>query len=631
MAEKMQPTQNTSGALMSGGPLAVENTSVVQNKGVNFDVSKNASISTFQPSILTNFLKYPTILFEGSVSSTTPVGANIYATPVSPALLKSTSLSRIANFATNFRQWNGAMTARLIFTKPIFVQTKVIAAYIPGATESEIDSISISDMYGAQYHAVMNPDNDNELSFKIPFISGRNWLPMASSSGLFIVKLFQPLVASQPTNVTNVTVPFTITISSNADMSDESKLAPLDFRYLVAPTYQNQVIKRDFQEIIINSISPQIPTASTNKYSAIVPRNQFESNRAQSMVLLPTTKLEEYYKQAYDLRVDADTYAGDYRKCPCSLDATQDLLFTNSADFYVTPLDYSVYTKHVFTHYADLPYVDLTPDYKFLTKESYAFATQGSSTKLLINSHLATAPVGIYQSSMLAFFEVFNNAGVMMKDGVTVQVAHLDNGTYNYLITSADHVGTIDGGSTIDFTKGVYCRFSLFSPSSSTYLSELQNMKKLISADKYDGSNTHALFYSSVSKEDTELDMEKLNYTNLTPVSQDLMSASFSDRAISSAELLSDDDSGIDERINFVTLLMSLKVGVDFIAKASRITSNVLSYIIPILKINGRAVGPNQTVVIDLVGSDAVYLERSDGRRTIYEYPEVDNANIAVV
>ena len=292
MAEKTQMSQNTSGSLLSGGPLAVENTSVVQNKGVRFDVGKNASISTFQPSVLTSFLKYPTILYEGSVSSTTPIGANIYATPVSPSLLKSTSLSRIANFATNFRQWNGAMTARLIFTKPIFVQTKVIAAYIPGASESEIDTISIADMYGAQYHCVMNPDNDNELSFKIPFVSGRNWLPMTVSSGLFLVKLFQPLIASQPTNVANVTIPFTITISSNSDMSDEAKLAPLDFRYLVAPTYQNQIIKRDFQEIIINSISPQIKSANTNKYSAIVPRNQFESNRPKAWFYYRLVNLE---------------------------------------------------------------------------------------------------------------------------------------------------------------------------------------------------------------------------------------------------------------------------------------------------------------------------------------------------
>eukprot|EP00487_Bulimina_marginata_P001288 TRINITY_DN1276_c0_g1_i2.p4 TRINITY_DN1276_c0_g1~~TRINITY_DN1276_c0_g1_i2.p4 ORF type:complete len:110 (-),score=18.95 TRINITY_DN1276_c0_g1_i2:1092-1421(-) len=109
------------------------------------------------------------------------------------------------------------------------------------------------------------------------------------------------------------------------------------------------------------------------------------------------------------------------------------------------------------------------------------------------------------------------------------------------------------------------------------------------------------------------------------------MSASFSDRAITSAELLSEEDSGFEERINFVTLLMSLKVGADFIAKASRVTSNVLSYLIPILKINGRAVGPNQTIVLDLTGSDAVYLERSSDRRTINEHSEVNNPNIIVV
>lgn len=630
MAEKTQMSQNTSGSLLSGGPLAVENTSVVQNKGVRFDVGKNASISTFQPSVLTSFLKYPTILYEGSVSSTTPIGANIYATPVSPSLLKSTSLSRIANFATNFRQWNGAMTARLIFTKPIFVQTKVIAAYIPGASESEIDTISIADMYGAQYHCVMNPDNDNELSFKIPFVSGRNWLPMTVSSGLFLVKLFQPLIASQPTNVANVTIPFTITISSNSDMSDEAKLAPLDFRYLVAPTYQNQIIKRDFQEIIINSISPQIKSANTNKYSAIVPRNQFESNRAKSMVLLPVSKLGDYQKQIYDLKNESETYAGDFRKSPCSLDSTQDLLFTDASGFYLTPLDYSSFTGHELLLYPNVPLNDMTIDYKFATSESYGFSVQNEDFRLLINTHLATAPVGKYYSSLLAFSAVGVDASIACKGSITVEVAHLDDGTYNYLIIGTDR-GSIQGTTAIDFTRNFCCRFSTFKPGDSSYNEELQNMKSLISADKFDYANTHALFYSSVNKEDTQIDVSKSNYTNLTPVSQDLMSASFSDRAITSAELLSEEDSGFEERINFVTLLMSLKVGADFIAKASRVTSNVLSYLIPILKINGRAVGPNQTIVLDLTGSDAVYLERSSDRRTINEHSEVNNPNIIVV
>lgn len=631
MAEKDVTSQNTSGALLSGGPLSVENVTVVQNKGVAFDVSKNASISTFQPSILTNFLKYPTILYEGSVSSTTPIGANIYATPVSPALLKSTSLSRIANFATNFRQWNGAMTARMIFTKPIFVQTKIIAAYIPGATESEIDTITIADMYGAQYHCVMNPDNDNELSFKIPFISGRNWLPMSASSGLFIVKLFQPLVASQPSNVSNVTVPFTITISSNSDMTDEARLAPLDFRYLVAPTYQNQVIKRDVQEIIINSISPQIPSALTNQYSAMVPVNQFESSKAQSMVLLPVSELDEYFSQVYDLVKGQGTTAGDYRKSPCSLDSSQDLLFTNSSTFHVTPADYSAFTGHGFNVYKDIPYNDLTATYMFPTNEAYGIAVQNNNIKILLNSHLCTAPTGRYRSSSCAFVDITTDSGHVLSDFVTVEIVHNPNGSYNYLITANDRPDTVQGNSVIDFEKGFYCRFTTFSPGATNYHNELQSMKNIINSDKRDLNSTHALFYSSSSVSDTEIDMRASNYTNLTPVSQDLMSASYSDRAISSAQLISEDDSGIDERIDLLTLLMSLKVGVDFIAKASRLTSNVLSYLIPIVRINGRNVGPSEKLVIDLTGRDTVHFTRDDARRSALEYPEVRNRNIVVV
>ena len=256
MSEKiLQPLSpdDHSTQLLSGGELSVENTNVVKTEMSHLNLSKLADTTLFSHDHFTQYLQFPTVLYTGSISPQSAVGTTLYSTNVSPALMKSTRLTRVANIATNFNQWTGSMRIRMIFTKAIFMQTKIICCYLPGFSESDADNLDVSDLYGAQYHAIMNPDNDNELSFEIPFISGKNYHNMRESTGLFIVKLFQPLVSSQPTGTTNSTIPFTILLSSDA-----SSKTPLTYRYLINPSLNNSVIGGIQSADLATQLSPQV-------------------------------------------------------------------------------------------------------------------------------------------------------------------------------------------------------------------------------------------------------------------------------------------------------------------------------------------------------------------------------------
>lgn len=278
-------SEDHSTQLLSGGELSVENTNVVKTEMSHLNLSKLADKTLFSHNHFSQYLQFPTVLFDGSIAPQSAVGATLYATEVSPTLMKSTRLTRVANIASNFNQWTGSMRVRMIFTKAIFMQTKIIACFLPGFTLKDADGLDVSDLYGAQYHAVMNPDNDNELSFEIPFISGKNYHNMNESTGLFIVKLFQPLVSSQPTGTSNSSIPFTLLLSS-----DNSTSTPLTYRYLINPSLSNNTIDQITRQDLATQLSPQVNNSidSYKNYSTLVSNTVPDGDRFKTVAFLPT-------------------------------------------------------------------------------------------------------------------------------------------------------------------------------------------------------------------------------------------------------------------------------------------------------------------------------------------------------
>nr|WAY16374.1 structural protein [Hepelivirales sp.]WAY16430.1 putative structural protein [Hepelivirales sp.] len=622
ITEKKNGPIDHSTQMLSGGALSIENVNINDNSG-RFDTDRNASTSTFRENILNNFLKFPTVLYDGTISSTMSIGATIYQSNVSPALMNSTSLTRISNFATNFRQWTGSMSARLIFTKPVFVQTKVIAAFIPGASIANSASISIADMYGAQYHVVMNPDNDNELEFKIPFISGVNWLDMENSTGLFIIKLFQPLIASQPTGVVNVSIPFTITLSSNMGTNaDGEKLMPLNFRYLVAPSYQNQVLANDYREVLINSISPQIKDVATDKYAGFTPLVQTENRVAKTLIFMPRSKFNDFVNQNYE---DINKSTG-FVNTPNSLDSSRDLIFSNSNIPIQPPFSQTYVTGVSFIKVVS-PYSTISSTSE-LAVGQYTLDSSSAAVRLCFCSNQLVAPPGTYTGSRFVFTNVNVSPFTFVCQGtVTLTIARRVGG-YNYFIQTTDSNSAVAGSETIDFTKPIQFEFYPSSMNPVDYQNEKLEMRDIIKSDRNNTEATHFVLTSTSYPAEVKYQIQNGNYSNMQIATQDQMSASFADRALSTSTLVSE-DSGI-ERIDFVSLLMLVKVGVDVIAKASRIISDVLTYVIPIFTVNETYVSSNQVITFDLVGNNPTYFEIDKTRSSIESYPDVDNEQLDV-
>lgn len=626
MAEKIVKSGSETESIVGGGTLAVNEMATVDNRGASSKFMDNSKISTFNQNLLIEYLRYPTVLYEGSISTSTRIGATVYSSLVSPSLLNSTSLTRIANFATNFRQWNGSMLARFIFTKPIFLQTKIICAFIPGGSTSESENLTISDLYGAQYHAVINPDNESELSFTIPFISGYNWLNMNDSTGLFIVKLFQPLVASQPTGVANASIPFTVTISSSFDSTNSYDDCPLNFRYLVSPSYKNTEITKDLNEILYNSISPQVNTVFNNKYAGFIPQNMCESYIPKSAVFFPKTSFMEWAKIKY--RKNLDSYKDDteYDTAVASLDNSADKLYPSYFGSYDMPFK-NVYLNSILpTTTGSYSYDDININLD-INKYTYAANFKGQFFKFIYCSNLAPVKLGKFNIDNQTFILTQGSGKshtVMFK--ATVTIALRPSGLFNYLIECSSSSYELNDGDRIDFSKPqniTYFDGDNFVKSNVDYETDLM-YNAVVAAQN--ASGTHVIMTSRSTKSELLTQISQGNYSNMTLCNSDMFAASFSKRAIETSNQVNDGG----ERFNPVSVFFAIKYGVDLVAKASRFLSDVLTVLTPVFTMNSERIGPNSSVVFDLTieSSPLGYVE--DTMASLRNVDDIFNTGIAI-
>lgn len=610
--------ESGSNSMISGGELSVENVSTFGNQGVNQNISQNAQISTFNKSVLNTFLKYPTILYDGTINTSTLVGTTIYATSVSPTLLQSTTLSRITNFSTNFRQWNGCMKVRMIFTKPVFVQTKVIVAFIPGMLLKDADTVTIPDMYGAQFHAVMNPDNEAELSFDIPFISGKMWHDMSEPTGIFLVKLFQPLIASQPTGTSAVSIPFTITISSSMG----GDLPALDFRFLVAPLFQNSIVDKDAKLSVLNSIAPNVDGSSSQALAGIIPSIQTLHYKMKSLIILPIAKYNQYISE------QTIQTPGSFinQQAVSSLNLTKDFLPPATMTIYDLPFNgLNLYNSTFIPVNANIVYASITAT-AITTDNQYASDASGTSMRFLYVSKVQTAPVGTYVTGKVMFNWV---AGTPTLQSIctagTMLVTQLSNGLTSYLYNAPFTGQTPASTLLLDFS--LYASLPFYSSTLNTALTKLNcdNAYSKLVSDTYPAGTTHVLLCSNVSYAAMQVQVANDNFVNCRTASMDQLAACYNERALQHAIVEQQD------RADLLTILFAIKYGADTIATAARIVSNVVSYLIPVFTVNSKTVGPNQALVFDVSGTQTMTFILPDVVRTPIEYPPVTNASIAVI
>lgn len=637
MSEKILPPllpSDHSTQLLSGGELSVENTNVVKSRTGHVNIGANADTTAFNESIFDHYLKFPTILFDGTISTTAQVGSNLYITEVSPSLFRSTKLTRIANIATNFRQWSGSFMIRMIFTKAIFMQTKIIAAYIPGLTLAEAETLSIADLYGCQYHAVMNPDNDNELSFEIPFISGKNWLSMGESSGVFLIKLFQPLVASQPTGTLNTSIPFTLMLSSTKSTNSPA----LTFRYLVAPTLQNKVIDNVLRSEVTTQISPQIKNTlnSFREYSSILPPNFNTSPRIESIVALPKTAFDQAIEQIYP---DPTTIAiGRNFTAPLpdstkTVSSLNDLTYLfDGAEFPVpSPLEPNFFPSQatptstiIFRKYTSLNALDKTALISLfsLNPNQDIYTTHvvytGNAIQMQVGfvTSFSMLPPDQDQGPNLYEFTPLNfilETAAGEELGFSVSQASeisyfVTAGKFGWICAFKSVTSTYappQPNSSYPFANKIIPNFTLIKKNRMTNSQYTQFVKetKVAIRSSVEGRNagSHVLCYSSLNPSDLKYALDNGNYSNLYFFDNNLLQASLDKRLLT--------EFTEEAKLNLLAIYWAIRKGVNVVAKVSKFVDEILTYVDLALGPSSEPAKANEYVIYPISQFDTLIYE----------------------
>lgn len=169
----------------------------------------NAKIfeSDIQPtrkSTIQSLLAMETQAADFIVEPTATVGTVFYQTPVIPIGLTSTVTTRVEWISRMFRYWTGDLKIKIVFTKTILQQTKLMCVFVPGANISDAVP-SVASAYFYSHKMIMNPTNETKLQMTIPFVSDRPFLTTDSSTGMFYIMMYQPLVNSfGSTNPVNI-------------------------------------------------------------------------------------------------------------------------------------------------------------------------------------------------------------------------------------------------------------------------------------------------------------------------------------------------------------------------------------------------------------------------------------------
>lgn len=173
---------------------------------------------------LQDLMTYETVLLSGVIKADSPANQKVFSFRVSPRMLSSSvAKSRIAHIAEMYLYWQGEIQFRMIVSKAIFQQTKIVIAFIPTPELTE-PKMTADQLVGYQNRIIVNPDNDMEAIIPVPFIADGNWLPMTSSTGWLVARLLQPIVITQ--NSTS-DIPWTLCVAARP--------GALRFRYLIPP------------------------------------------------------------------------------------------------------------------------------------------------------------------------------------------------------------------------------------------------------------------------------------------------------------------------------------------------------------------------------------------------------------
>lgn len=151
---------------------------------------------------INDILKQETLVSSFSITPDVEVGTRLEAFVVNPNRFHPPQASsRISFMAALFQFWRGMIMLRLVFTKTILQQMKIAVLYVPGAKIDD-PTPSKEEIMMYSHKQIINPSNEVEVMFEIPFVSDRPFLRMSEDTGVIYFILFQPFTASvDPTNI----------------------------------------------------------------------------------------------------------------------------------------------------------------------------------------------------------------------------------------------------------------------------------------------------------------------------------------------------------------------------------------------------------------------------------------------
>lgn len=157
----------------------------------------------------------------------TEVGTVLYSTPVGPGVLNTDTTTRVEWMSKLFKFWRGTHEFRFVFTKSILQQMKLMAVFVPGATTTSAPPTPAQAIYYS-HHLIMNPANETEATITVPFVNPQPFLEMDSSTGMFYVLLYQPLISSFDTSTNPSFIYVKMFVAAKLEMHEFVPLPPIN-------------------------------------------------------------------------------------------------------------------------------------------------------------------------------------------------------------------------------------------------------------------------------------------------------------------------------------------------------------------------------------------------------------------
>jgi len=184
--------------MTSGGDVVTESSLTVEPVKLEAQIVKGPllerNLQASNVGTISGLCDFPSVLAAGSIAPNIAKGSYVFSYQVAPARLKTeVNLTRLSHMSDNFAFWHGEITFRMVVTKTILQQTKLVFYFVP-ISQGDVDNVDEAVMF--QHHVIINPDNCEKVDFHIPFISTRPYHGVAEPTGTVICRVFQGFVNS---------------------------------------------------------------------------------------------------------------------------------------------------------------------------------------------------------------------------------------------------------------------------------------------------------------------------------------------------------------------------------------------------------------------------------------------------